>query len=165
MTISAPRPIAIDDDINGFDCGVPMLDDWLRRRARSNADSGAARTYVTCEGTQVVAYYALAAGSVATTAAPGRVRRNMPDPIPVVVLGRLAINRSHQRQGLGRELFLDAAMRAVATSEIVGVRALVVDAISPEAREFYLKLGMVPSPLAEMTLMVTIADLKASVRP
>ena len=89
----------------------------------------------------------------------------MPDPIPVVVLGRLAINRSHQRQGLGRELFLDAAMRAVATSEIVGVRALVVDAISAEAREFYLKLGMAPSPLAEMTLMVTIADLKASIRP
>jgi GNAT superfamily N-acetyltransferase len=154
--------LANDHVLEGFDCGVAPLDDWLKRRARPNSASGASHTYVACEGDKVVAYYALAAGAVAPAASPGRFRRNMPDPIPVVVLGRLAIDRAYPGQGLGRALFRDASLRVLQAAGIIGVRGLLVDAISEEAKVFYLALGMSPSPLDPMTLMVTLADLKAA---
>lgn len=138
------------------------LDEWLKRRARANAKEGTSRTFVACDGSQVVGYYALAAGAVEVAGAPGRFRRNMPDPIPVVVLGRLAIDRSQHGKGLGRALFRDAALRVVQAADIIGVRGMLVDAISDEAKAFYLALGMTVSPLHPMTLMVTLADLKAS---
>lgn len=102
---SAPEPLAAGHILEAFDSGVASLDDWLRRRAMQNQTSGASRTFVACESGQVIAYYALAASAVAPSEAPGRFRRNMPDPIPVVVLARLAIDRSHQGHGLGRALF------------------------------------------------------------
>ena len=107
-------------------------------------------------------YYALAAGSVAVTHAPGRFRRNMPDPIPVVVLGRLAIDRQAQGKGLGRALFRDAGLRVLNAADIIGIRGLLVDAISDDAKAFYMALGMTTSPLSPMTLMVTLADLRAA---
>ena len=162
MTVSAPVQLAAHHDLDAFDCGVPALDDWLRRRARGNADSGASHTYVACEGDRVVGYYALAAGAVEVTAAPGRFRRNMPDPIPIVVLGRLAIHLPHKGQGLGRALFRDAGLRVLQAASIIGVRGMLVDAISDEAKAFYLALGMQASPLDPMTLMVTLGDLRAS---
>lgn len=169
MPLSAPARLDASHDLDGFECGVPALDDWLKRQARNNAAQGATHTYVvtaaalpsTTAGTQpVVAYFALAAGAVAVAAAPGKVRRNMPDPIPVVVLGRLAIDRRCQGRGLGRALFRDAGLRVLAAADIIGVRALLVDAISDDAKAFYLKLGMQVSPVASMTLMVTMADLR-----
>src|SRR5437867_3763227 len=102
MTLTAPEPIIGAHEMGLFDSGVPTLDDWLKRRARANQASGASRTYVVCEQRRVVAYYALAAGGVDIDAAPGRVRRSMPDPVPISVLGRLAIERSYQKRGLGR---------------------------------------------------------------
>lgn len=110
----------------------------------------------------MVAYHALAASAVAPDATPGRFRRNMPDPVPVVVLGRLAIARRHQGCGLGRALFQDAARRVVHAADTIGMRGLLVHAISEEARAFYLRLGLSPSPLDPMTLMTTVADLKAA---
>ena len=165
MTIG--QPVLLDDShvFDAFDCGVLALDEWLRRRARTNAKDGASRTYVACDGPQVVGYYALAAGAVEVASAPGRFRRNMPDPIPIVVLGRLAIDRSHHGKGLGRALFRDAALRVLQAADIIGVRGLLVDAISDDAKAFYLALGMTVSPLDPMTLMVTLADLKASLPP
>lgn len=162
MTIAAP--ILLDDRhvFDTFDCGVLALDEWLRRRARTNAKDGASRTYVACEGPQVVGYYALAAGAVEVAASPGRFRRNMPDPIPVVVLGRLAVDRPQHGKGLGRALFRDAALRVLQAADIIGVRGMLVDAISDDAKAFYLALGMTVSPIDPMTLMVTLADLKAS---
>ena len=160
--IAAPEPLTSDHVVGGFDSGVVSLDDWLRRRAWDNQASGASRTFVVRDEGHVVAYYALAASAVAPNAVPGRFKRNMPDPIPVVVLARLAITRSHQGQGLGRALFQDAARRAIHASEAIGIRGMLVHAISEEAKTFYLRLGLVASPIEPMTLMTTIMDLKAS---
>jgi GNAT superfamily N-acetyltransferase len=105
-----------------------------------------------------VGYYALATGAVALTAATGRTRRNMPDPVPVMVLGRLAVDRTYQGRGLGRGLLRDAVLRTRQAAAIVGVRALLVHAISDEAAHFYQRCGFVPSPLDTTTLMITLAD-------
>ena len=160
----SPAPLAPEHVLRGFESGVPSLDHWLLRRALRNQASGASRTFVVCEAGLVVAYYCLAASAVAADASPGRFRRNMPDPIPVVVLGRLAIRRSHQGRGLGRALFQDAAVRIVHAADTIGIRGLLVHAISAEARAFYLRLGLDPSPIDPMTLMATVAALKAALR-
>jgi GNAT superfamily N-acetyltransferase len=162
MAISAPTLLEASHLLDAFDCGVPPLDDWLKKRARSNAVSGASHSYVACEGAKAVGYYALAAGSVDITATPSRFRRNMPDPIPIIVLGRLAIDRTHHGRGLGRALFRDAGRRVLQAAGIIGVRGVLVDAISDDAKAFYLALGMVVSPLNPMTLMISLADLRAS---
>ena len=160
--LSAPEPLASHHSTDAFDSGVPSLDEWLRRRAAQNQASGASRTFVSCEGDKVVGYYALASSAVAPAAASGRFRRNMPDPIPVVVLGRLAVAQSHQGHGLGRALFQDAARRVIHAAEAIGIRGLLVHALNEEAKAFYLGLGLEESPLEPMTLMVTIADLRAA---
>lgn len=165
MTIAAPAPLMPAHVLDSFDCGVTALDDWLKRRARDNTQTGASRTYVAADDANVVGYYALAAGSVEVAAAPGRFRRNMPDPIPIVVLGRLAVDRLVHGKGLGRALFRDAGHRVLQAADIIGVRGLLVDAISDDAKAFYLALGMQVSPLDPMTLMVTLADLRASLPP
>jgi GNAT superfamily N-acetyltransferase len=162
VTLSGPEPLQDRHDLAPFQCGVPSLDDWLRRRARGNQASGASRTFVVCEGDRVVGYYALAASGVAVAAAPGRFRRNMPEPIPVVVLARLAIDLSQQGRGLGRALFRDAASRIIGAAETIGIRGILVHAISDQAKAFYVALGFEPSPLEPMTLMVTLSDAKAA---
>lgn len=159
MILSAPQPLTDRHLIADFDSGEPDLDVWLQRRALANQVSGATRTYVVCAAERVVGYHALASGSVQTDGAPGRFQRNMPQPIPVVVLARLAVARDCHGRGIGRALFRDAALRVLQAAEVIGVRGLVVQAISLEARAFYLALGMTPSSLDPMTLMVTLADL------
>lgn len=160
--LSAPCLLSAEHDLSAFDCGEPTLNEWLRRRAPQNQASGASRTFVCCEGNAVVGYYALAASAIAPAAAPGRFRRNMPDPIPVVVLARLAVAASHHGQGLGRALFQDAARRALYAADAIGVRGLIVHALSDAARAFYLQLGLEPSPLDAMTLMTPFTDLRAA---
>jgi GNAT superfamily N-acetyltransferase len=160
--LQAPQLLTAEHVLGEFDSGVPSLDDWLRRRAMLNQAKGASRTYVLSDAGRVVAFYALAASAVGSGAAPGRFKRNMPDPIPVVVLGRLAIARSYQRRGLGRALFQDAAQRVVHASDAIGIRGLLVHAISDEAKSFYLSLGLTPSPIEPMTLMATIGDLRGT---
>jgi predicted N-acetyltransferase YhbS len=97
-----PQPIKLEHDLKDFDSGNLELDDWLRKRALKNEDSGASRTYVVTVEQKVIAYYCLANGSVVNTSASSRVRRNMPDPIPVMVIGRLAVDYNWQSQGIGR---------------------------------------------------------------
>jgi GNAT superfamily N-acetyltransferase len=160
--LAAPQPLSAAHSIGGFDCGVVSLDNWLRQRALHIQISGASRTFVVCDERDVVAYYALAASAVAPNAAPGRFRRNMPDPIPVAVLARLAVARSHQGMGLGRAMVRDAAWRVIHAAEAIGIRGLLVHALSDEARAFYLRLGLTRSPLEPMTLMATVADLQAA---
>jgi predicted N-acetyltransferase YhbS len=121
--LSPPEPLTADHEIDAFASGEQTLDDWLRRRARANQASGASRTYVVCEGRRVVGYYALATGAIAQAKVPGKFRRNMPDPIPVVVLGRLAVDRNYQGRGLGRAMFRDAAKRVAKAADTIGIRA------------------------------------------
>jgi predicted N-acetyltransferase YhbS len=159
--LSPPEPLAEHHEIQEFNSGEASLDDWLRRRARANQASGASRTYVVCEQKRVVAYYALASGAVTVESASGRLRRNMPDPVPVAVLGRLAVDHGWQGKGLGRALFRDAAHRVMNAADAIGIRGIVVHAISEEAKKFYLALGFDPSPREPMMLMVTLADVRA----
>lgn len=162
MTLSAPVPLADHHELAGFNSGVAELDDWLVKRARSNQASGASRTFVLCEGNRVVGYYALASGAVTQTEASGKIRRNMPDPIPFAVLGRLAIDTAHQGKGVGRAMVRDAGFRLLQAAEVLGIRGLLVHAISEEAKAFYLALGFTLSPLDPMMLMVTLRDLSAA---
>lgn len=162
MQFSAPEILTEAHILADFSCGETSLDYWLQRRARANQISGASRTFVVCLDSRVVAFYALASSVIASTEATGRFRRNMPDPIPVVVLARLAIDRNHQGQGLGRALFQDAARRIISASEVIGIRGLIVHAITESAKAFYLRLGMECSPIEPMMLMATLSDLKAA---
>jgi GNAT superfamily N-acetyltransferase len=156
--LSAPEKLRADHDLSHFHSGEPSLDDWLRRRALQNEESGASRTYVVCAGRHVVGYYALAVGAVAHAEAIGRVRRNMPDPVPVMIVGRLAVHQNYQGKKIGRALLRDAVWRTLQAAEIAGIRAILVHAISARAREFYEERGFVPSPMDPLTLMITVAE-------
>lgn len=156
MSLSAPAPLTPAHDLREFSCGVSALDDWLRRRAQANQISGASRTYVVTAGERVVAYYCLASGAIALRDAPGAVRRNMPDPVPVAIMGRLAIDQSWQRKGLGVALLQDAVRRTVEAASIVGIRGLLVHAISQEAKAFYEHHGFRASPTQPMTLILSL---------
>lgn len=156
--VNRPEKLSSDHDLSQFQCGEPALDDWLKRRALQNEESGASRTYVVCLGKRVVGYYALTVGAVAHVDAPGRVRRNMPDPVPVMVIGRLALDQSVQGQGVGPALLRDAILRTLQAAEIAGIRAVLVHAISERAKHFYEKWGFISSPLEPLTLMITVAE-------
>lgn len=153
-----PEPLDASHSLEAFSSGVPSLDDWLKRRARTNHASGASRTYVVAdEGNRVVGYYALASGALASSEAPGRLRRNMPDPIPMAVLGRLAIDSDHQGQGVGVALLRDAVLRVRQASSILGIRGLLVHAISEDAKAFYEHHGFTAGVNAPMTLVLSLA--------
>ena len=158
-----PEHLKAAHDVSVFDCGVPALDAWLKRRAWQNETSGASRTYVVRAHEQrVVGYYALATGAVSLRDAGARTRRNMPDPIPAMILGRLAIDHAYQGRGLGRGLLRDAVLRTIQAASIVGIRAILVYAISEDAAQFYGRCGFSQSPLDPMTLMITVADAEHS---
>jgi GNAT superfamily N-acetyltransferase len=160
--LSFPELLPDHHDIAPFHSGETSLDAWLARRARANQVSGASRTYVVCYDKRVIGYYALASGVVAVEAAPGRFRRNMTNPIPVAVLARLAVDENWQGHGIGRALFRDAAHRVAHAADAIGIRGIVVHAISERAKSFYLALGFTPSPQDPMTLMVTLSDVRAA---
>jgi GNAT superfamily N-acetyltransferase len=156
--IGAPEHLTPAHDVAGFDSGIPALDNWLKRRALDNEKAHASRTYVVTVAGRVIGYYALANGAVALGAAPGRVRRNMPDPIPVMIIGRLAVDRGWQGRGIASGLLKDATLRTLQAAGIAGIRAILVHAVSDDAKGFYLRHGFVESPVAPMTLMITLAD-------
>src|SRR5476649_580443 len=131
--LKAPEPLALDHELDAFESGVTTLDEWLKRRARRNEAEGASRTFVLCESRWVVGYYSLAAGSILLSTATGKVRRNMPDPAPVLLLARLAVDRNWHGKGLGADLLSNAVLRAIGAAETVGVRAILVHAISDQA--------------------------------
>lgn len=157
-TIKPPEKLTTAHDLASFDSGEPALDDWLRRRALHNETSGASRTYVVCVGKTVVGYYTLAVGAVAHADAPGRMKRNMPDPLPVMVLGRLAVDTNVQRRGIGKGLLRDAILRTVQAAEIAGIRAILVHAISESAKRFYEECGFTASPIDPLTVMLPLAE-------
>jgi predicted N-acetyltransferase YhbS len=155
--------------LESFASGEPQLDEWLRKRARGNHAEGGSRVYVTCEtdgeGQRVAGYYALTAGSISQEIAPGNFRRNMPNPVPVVVLGRLAVDKNWQGQGVGRSLIQDAALRVIHAADTIGIRGIVVHALSASARAFYLALGFRQSPGQPLTLTITMKELQVALVP
>jgi GNAT superfamily N-acetyltransferase len=156
--ISPPEKLTAEHDLSGFDSGEPVLDDWLRRRALQNEASGSSRTYVVCADKRVVGYYTLANGAITHAAAPGRVKRNMPDPVPVMILGRLAVDKDFQRRGIGAGLLRDAVLRTIQAADIAGIRAILIHAISENAKRFYESHGFVSSPVDPMTVLITVAE-------
>ncbi len=162
MQLRPPEPLAASHRLDDFECGEAVLDDWLKRRALSNQASGASRTFVvTDEDGHVRGYYAMAAGAVSHRLATSGVRRNMPDPVPVMVLARLAVDRRAQGLHLGAALLQDAVNRAVAVAQNAGVRALLAHALDEKARQFYEHYGFQPSPTHPLTLMLRLSSVRA----
>lgn len=154
--LSAPILLADSHELDLFQSGADSLDQWLRRRARANQVSGASRTYVIAESTRVVGYYCLSSGALDLADAPGSIRRNMPDPVPIAVLGRLAVDASWQGKGLGVALLQDAVLRTSQAAAILGIRGLLVHAISEEAKAFYEHYSFQASPKNPMTLVLSL---------
>ena len=134
--IGPPVPLAPEHGLDGFSCGKPVLDDWLKRQAR-RSEGRFARTYVVCADGAVVGYYCISAGTVARADAPGRIRRNAPEPIPVSILGRLAVDRRWAGRGLGADLLADALHRIANAAEVIGIGAVLIHALDDQALAFY----------------------------
>ncbi len=162
--LSPPVPLTAEHDLSEFDCGAPALNDWLRQRALKN-ESRFSRTYVVCLGNRVVAYYCISAGAVKREAAPGKLRRNAPDAIPVSVIGRLAVSRDHSGKGLGADLLLDALRRIAVASQSIGIGAVLVQAKDEAAKRFYLKCAeFIEFPHDSRTLFLPIETVMAASR-
>lgn len=160
--MTGPVPLDGKHDVSAFDCGEPSLNAWLKGRALRNQETGATRTFVLAQDTGVIAYHALAAGSVHRAAATARARRKAPEPIPALVLGRLAVDLGWQNRGLGGQLLRDAVLRAVQAADMVGIRVMLVHALSEEAKAFYVRRGFRPSPIDPMTVMITLAEARTA---
>ena len=157
LQLRAPEPLAAAHRLSEFECGEAVLDEWLTRRAMANQLSGASRTFVVADQeNRVCGYYAMAAGAVSHHLATRSVRRNMPDPVPVMLLARLAVDRRTQGIHLGAALLQDAINRAVAVSQNAGVRALLAHALHDRAKQFYEYYGFQVSPAHPMTLMLRL---------
>jgi GNAT superfamily N-acetyltransferase len=154
--LSAPILLTVDHRLEEFNSGVESLDDWLKRRALPNQISGASRTYVVAEAKKVLGYYCLASGALELNHAPAGIRRNMPDPVPVAILGRLAVDTSWQGKGLGVALLQDAVLRTSQAAAIVGIRGFLVHTLSEQAKQFYQYHGFAASPTQPMTLILSL---------
>ncbi len=157
-TIKTPAPLTAQHAVSSFDCGEPSLNEWIKKRAHKNEELGGSRTYVICERDVVIGYYALATGSIDHHKAPSSLKRNMPDPVPVMILGRLAIDQNHQSKGLGSSLLRDALLRTLQASQIAGIKAIMVEAISDGAKSFYKKYGFRDSSIEDRLLFITITE-------
>ena len=161
LDLTPPMPINDSHLLSDFDSGEPSLNEWLKKRALKNHVSGASRCFVIYKFVStVIGYYSLSAGAISHEASPKAMRRNMPDPLPVVLLGRLAVDRRYHNQGLGQALLRDAMLRSVSVSGDAGVFAILVHALSDQAKRFYLSRGFVESPLQPMTLMMTLKTVR-----
>jgi len=160
-TLAAPTLLTTSHECSGFNSGEPVLDEWLRNRALNNIQAGASRTYVVCpkDSQQVVGYYALCMGQILSQGVTGSMRRNMPKHIPAVILGRLAIDRTWQGNGLGRLLLADVVQRSLRAASEVSARLIVVHAISPSAESFYLHHGFTRLPVETPTFALDLVKL------
>lgn len=161
MTLSPPQPLSGNHEAADFNCDRATSNDWLKHRALRSQSTGAYRSFVVCDQHRVIAYYALASGAVTIGAASGRLRRNMPDPVPVLILARLAVEQTYGGRGLGRALLQDAGWRVLNAAETIGIRGMLVHALDEDARAFYQHLGFDQAPLEPATLMITLEDLRA----
>lgn len=160
LTLSAPVPLTAAHDVSQFFCGESILDDWLRQRAVKNEASGATRTYAVCSGNEAAGYYSLAVGSIEHSFAPGNIRRNMPQPIPVMILARLAVDRRYAGQNVGAGMLRDALLRTLQAADIAGIRALLVHALHERAAAFYRARGFVASPFDPLVLFLGLDHVR-----
>lgn len=159
QTLSAPVPYqALFHDVARFDCGRPPLNDWLRFKA-AKAEARSARTYVVCDKAVVAGYFCISTGSISHDRVTAKLRQNMPDPIPVMVIGRLAVDKDYQGQGLGPGLLKDALLRCLQASETIGARAVLVHALDDQAHAFYLAQGFHQSPTNKLTLWLPLEEI------
>lgn len=164
--LTPPEPLAPRHDISQFSSGVPALDAWLRGKARLNEARGGARTYVVCDGGRAVGFYSLAASAVERRRAPSRVGRGMPDPVPVILLGQLAVDEAYQGRRLGSDLLIDAMRRALAAAGVIGARAVIVQAVDERAKAFYGRFGFRPfSDREPLMLALRTSELEDLLRP
>ena len=161
LDLKPPAPLTADQALANFDSGELSLNEWLKKRALKNHTAGASRCFVLCADADVIGYYSLSAGAISHVAVSKAMRRNMPNPLPVLLLGRLAVDKRYQNQGIGQALLRDAMMRAVNVSGDAGVFALLVHALSEQTKLFYLSRGFVESPLQPMTLFMTIETVRS----
>jgi GNAT superfamily N-acetyltransferase len=154
--INTPVLLTATHDLDPFTCGNASLDQWLKVRALPNQTTGASRCYVLTDDKSVIGFYALSSGGVAAVEAPGRIKRNMPDPIPVMILARFAIATQWQGKGLGKDLLRDAVLRTLQAADIGGIRALLAHAKDERAAAFYESNGFLPSPIRALTLVLPL---------
>jgi GNAT superfamily N-acetyltransferase len=160
--LSEPVPLTAEHNAADFDCGEPALNDWLRHRALKN-ESRFSRTYVVCEANRVAAYFCISAGAIERGAAPGKIRRNAPDIIPVSVIGRLAVSRAYAGLGLGADILSDALRRIAAASQSIGIAAALVHAKDDQAKRFYMACAeFIEYPAESRTLFLPIETVVAA---
>lgn len=164
---SAPISLTKEHDLSNFNCGESEINNWLKQRAFKSQEDGAARTYVIClkNTNSVIAYYCLAVGSVINNKEeiPGKIRRNMPQSIPVMVLGRLGVDLKHTGKGIAQGLVTDAILRTLQASQIAGIRAILVQALNEKVKDFYInKCGFMSSEIKPLTLMISLIDAQKS---
>ena len=155
-----PELLASSHDVDRFDCGNESLNQWLQRRARRNQREGSSRTWVVTDGARVVGFYASATAVVVRTEATSRAARNQPNPLPAMLLGRLAVDRNHQGKGLAAALLKHFLLKALEVAELTGLRLVLVHAKDPQAAGFYRHYGFEPSPIDDLTLMLLIKDIQ-----
>ena len=162
--LNPPQLLTKDHDRNSFDCGVPALDDYLKKYALQNQKKHAARTYVATRGNRIVGYYSLAYGSVSFEEAPHTVKSGLPmHPVPVILLARLAVDSTEQGRGVGAALLKDALLRTIQAAQIAGLRAMLVHAKDDSAKRFYEKFGFEPSPFDSYHLFLRVSDILSSI--
>lgn len=162
IKISHPIPINPELDLHRFDSGNSVLDNWLEKKALRNEKNRASRTFVVCQEHMVVGYYSLAVGSVRRDLVISRLRRNMPEPIPVMILARLAVDLGWQGRGLGSDLLRDAILRTIQASELAGIKAILVHAIDQTAAQFYSSQGFHSSPINDLLLLLSLQEVMRS---
>lgn len=170
MALRAPERLDEAHILDNFGCRHESLTDWLKRRALQGQEDGSSNCFVICEergdGKEVVAYYSLSMGSVGRNAMPSaRMRRNMPDAVPVALIGRLAVSDGYERQGIGAGMLKDAVRRTLAAAaDGPGVKALLCHAIDGDAKNFYIANGFVETAIDPMTLLLNLSDLARRLR-
>jgi GNAT superfamily N-acetyltransferase len=163
LALSAPEPLTATHDVAQFSCGKPVLDYWLRTRALSNQEKGFTAVMVVHENNRVVGYYGLAPTAIVPAVMPRSIRTGQPpDPIPCLLLGQLATDLAWKGQGVGTGLLKHALQRCVTAARLIGGRALVVNAVDPEAADFWRRRGFLPSKDDPLVLFRSMADIAAS---
>jgi len=164
--LSPAEPLSRSHNLNPFDCAThPSLNDWLKRFAFTNQQNETSRTYVVHRAQQVVGYYSIATGSVLRDSVPARVAKGLANhPIPILLLTRLAVDKSEQGKGLGKALLKDALLRMAHAADIVAARAVLVHAIDSAAADFYRHFGFEPMPGNDLHLMLLMKDLRTLIR-